>query len=185
LVSYVDKEVDKLVNALLKNAVEKPKRGRMNPERPFHLRNVRACPKKSKTCAYRLSLLPDMDRATLIAALDWPDCQPRVKSAIKRRLKQFDAWGHSVTVEYNNGKPSETLDIPAMPPQSAARPCINTTSPCCVIGDPITREAWIRAYGDGKTRCNETFHLITELGRPVAALIPQPLTPDKPAPSTP
>ncbi len=125
----------------------------MDKERPFNLRTTRGFNEEIKDEAFRLSLIPDMNRETLLAARDWPDCQPKVKSAINRRLKQFDAWGYDVIVEYNNGKPSETLTIPGT--RSAVRRKAmykHNVQRVVSIGDPITREAWIAAYGDGKTR---------------------------------
>jgi hypothetical protein len=131
----------------------------MNPEFPFRMWDRGSCFScNAESVEDRLSLINDMDRDTLKAALLVPNAQPKVKSAIQRRLKQFDEWGYEVTIAFNNGQPEQKFHYQGNARQVRRRAMLKSNAAKVVeLSEPITREAWLRCYGNGKTRmeiCN-------------------------------
>lgn len=100
----------------------------------------------------RRTLINNMDREQLTAALSWDDTHRALKTVIKRRLKQFDEWGYELSIRFRDGRIERTHK------QGNARQVRRWAmmkSLACEVFDlspAITREEWLRCYGDGKTR---------------------------------
>ena len=124
----------------------------MSAEFPFQMPSRDWSRRNAELVEDRLSLINDMDRATLNAALAVPNLQPKVASALRRRLKQFDEWGYDVVVEFYDFS-TRKFTIPGNARAVRRKAMLKSCAKRVVeISEPITREAWVRAYGDGKTR---------------------------------
>jgi hypothetical protein len=124
----------------------------MSAEFPFRMRNgIWDC--EARSVEDRLSIINGMDRETLTAALAVPDLQLKVKSALRRRLKQFDEWGYDVTIAFNNGQPDQKFHYQgnarqvrrrAMLKSNAAR-VVELSEPMQFVKPCRSRKRWTRS----------------------------------------